>query len=432
MTIQKMTPVSLAALMAGAVMVPAAYNVRADGGVSADVVKLVGDVSAALAEFKTAQASADKAYKEALAASAAEAKAAIETATKAAEAANKAAANLAELEQRVADKLTAGASVPHATVGDIVINSPEYKAVLASLKPGVAPSSGFKLQVEANTLTGQTGSPPASDNTLVPADRRPGITPGAFRALRIVDFLTSIPTNSNAWEFVRELLFTNNAAEVAEGAAKAESILTFEMASVNIRTIAHFLKASNQILADAPALRAYIDGRLRYGVDAREDLQLITGDGTGQNISGMTTSGNYTAFTPTSGDTALDSLNRAKYAIIGADYAPTAVLMNPADWGAIERLKTQDLAYVVGNPFGTIVPVVWGVPVVVSNNMTATKFLMADFATSYEHIARQSTVVEVGYVNDDFTKNLVTIRAEKRSALATIRPASTRFGSLTL
>ena len=430
MTKRFMSPVSLAALMASAVMVPA-YNVRADGGVPAEVSKLVGDVTAALTEFKATQAAAEKAFKEAMNASAAEAKAATKKAEDAIEAATKAAANLAELEQRVADKLTTGAHVPHRTVGDIVINSPEYKAMLAGLKPGLAPGSGFSLQVEANTIIGQTGSPPASDNTLVPADRRPGITPGAFRALRIVDFLPGVPTISNAWEFVRELLFTNNAAEVAEDAAKAESILTFEMASVGIKTIAHFIKASNQILADAPALRSYIDNRLRYGVDAREDAQLITGDGTGQNISGMTASGNYTAFTPTTGDTALDSLNRAKYAIIGADYAPTAVLMNPADWGAIERLKTQDLAYLVGNPFGTIIPVVWGVPVVVSNNMTATKFLMADFGTSYEYVSRQSTVVEVGYVNDDFTKNLVTIRAEKRAALATIRPASTRFGSLT-
>ena len=171
---------------------------------------------------------------------------------------------------------------------------------------------------------------------------------------------------------------------------------------------------------------------MRYGVDAREDLQLLVGDGTGQNISGMTIAANRTAFTPTSGDTALDSLNRAKYAIIGADYAADAVIMNPADWGAIERLKTSTAEYVVGDPFGSIIPRVWGLPVVLSNNMTSGSFHMADFATTYDHLNREGTAVEMAFSGNDFTNNLVTIRAEKRTALATLRPASTRFGALTL
>ena len=287
------------------------------------------------------------------------------------------------------------------------------------------------MRVEANTLMGQEGSPLENADTLVPTDRRPGITPGAFRTLRVKDLLPVIPTTSNAWQFVRELVFTNAAAETAEGAAKPETTLTFEDATVNIRTIAHFIKASNQILADAPALRAYVDTRLRYGVELREEQQIVAGDGTGQNISGMTLAANRTAFTPTTGETALDSVNRAKYAILGADYTPTGIIMNPADWGGIERLKDSQNAYLVGNPFGSIVPMLWGLPVAITNSMTVTNFLMADFMTSYEYIERQSTVVDIGYVNDDFTKNLVTIRAEKRGALASIRKASTRYGSLT-
>lgn len=405
--------------------------VRADGA-SIDVNKLLTDMSAQFTAFKEAQASADKAALEALAATDANAAAAVKAADEARQKVEKIAADLVEIEQGIAGKLSVGHHVPAASVGQILVNSPEYKAIIEGLTPGTVPQNGFKLRVEANTITGQGGSPVENVDTLVPTDRRAGITPGAFRSLRIVDFLPVIPTTSNAWQFVRELLFTNNAAETAEGAAKPESVLTFEDATVNVRTIAHFIKASNQILADAPALAAYVDTRLRYGVDAREDAQLITGNGTGQNISGMTIAANRTAFTPTSGDTAIDSLNRAKYTIIGVDYQPTAILMNPADWGAIERLKTSTNEYVVGDPFGSIVPMMWGLPVVVSNNMTSGNFLMADFATSYEYISRQSTVVDIGYVNADFTNNLVTIRAEKRSCLATIRPASAYYGALTL
>lgn len=336
--------------------------------------------------------------------------------------------NLVEVEQKIAAGISSGGAVPQ-SLGQIVANSDAYKAFATN---GLDAGSKFRMDVQANTITGQEGSPPENSDILVAPGRRPGIVPGAFRALRVADLLTAIPISSNAWDFTRELAYTNNAAETAEGVAKPESDLTFELDTVNIRTIAHWIKASNQILADAPAVAAYIDTRIRYGVDAREDLQLLVGDGTGQNISGMTIAANRTAFTPTSGDTALDSLNRAKYQLIAADYQADGVIMNPADWGAIERLKTSTSEYVVGNPFGSITPMVWGLPVVLSNNMTSGSFQMADFATTYDHLQRSGTVVEIGFINDDFTKNLVTIRGEKRTALATLRPASALFGALTL
>lgn len=336
--------------------------------------------------------------------------------------------NLVEVEQKIAAGISRGGEVPQ-SIGHIVANSDEYKAFAST---GLNAGSKFRMEVQASTITGQDGSPPENSDILVAPGRRPGIVPGAFRALRVADLLTGIPISSNAWDFTRELAFTNNAAETAEAAAKAETDLTFELQTVNIRTIAHWIKASNQILADAPAVAAYIDTRMRYGVEAREDLQLLVGDGTGQNISGMTIAANRTAFTPTSGDTALDSLNRAKYQLIAADYQADGVIMNPADWGAIERLKTSTSEYVVGDPFGSIIPRVWGLPVVLSNNMTSGSFQMADFATTYDHLQRSGTVIEMGFINDDFTKNLVTIRGEKRSALATLRPASALFGPLTL
>lgn len=401
--------------------------VNAEINPDAEATALLKQFNDQFAEFRTKQDAALKAVMDTAENQTAEA---VKKAESAIEEVTKVAANLKEIEQKVADRLTSGKSLAEGTIGQIVVNSKEYKAF--DFKHGYTPTADMKLRVEANTITGQTGSPPDSDDTLVPAQRRPGIVPGAFRALRIADLLPTIPTTSNSWEFTRENVWTNNAAETAEAAAKPESVLTFEQLSVSVRTIAHFIKASNQILADAPALRAYIDTRLRYGVEYRLDSQLLNGDGTGQNISGMTASGNYTAFTPSTGDTAIDSLNRAKYALIGNEWSASGIIMNPADWGAIERLKTNEGAYLVGNPFGTITPTMWGLPIVVSNAMTAGKFLMADFNTSYEHISRMSTVIDIGFVNDDFTKNLVTIRAERRDALATIRPASTRYGDLTL
>jgi HK97 family phage major capsid protein len=178
---------------------------------------------------------------------------------------------------------------------------------------------------------------------------------------------------------------------------------------------------------DAPALASYVDTRLRYGVEQRIDAQLLNGNGTGQNISGMTNSGNYTAFTPESGDNAIDSINRAIYEVIGADYAPTAIMMNPKDWGAIERTKIND-SYVFGSPGLAVGPVLWGLPVVVTNAMTEGAMDVA-----YQVWNRQGTIVEMSESDDtNFQKNLVTVRAESRLALAVYRPASVQYGDLTL
>lgn len=341
---------------------------------------------------------------------------------------------LVEAEQKLVEGIHSGKEPPK-SLGQLVAESDEYKAFAARKTKNLSISFDKDMFVQANTITGQAGSPASNSNILVPADRMPGVIPGAFRRLRVRDIIPSGVTTSNACEATRELVFTNNSAETAEGASKPESVLTFELYSTPVVTIAHWLKVSKQVREDAPALISYIDTRLRYGVDLREDQQLIAGDGTGQNLTGMTISPNITAFTPATGDNALDSLNKAKYIIDNADYMATAIVMNPLDWGAIERTKvgSADDRYVVGDPRSALGPFLWGLPVVVTPSMTQGKLLVAAFDIAFMYWLRSETTVEM-FEQDDTNaqKNLITIRAEKRAALAGQRPASVRYGDLTL
>lgn len=401
-------------------------SVRADAGGVAEINAAIEALTGQFAESNKDVLAKIAVAAESAAKGTAGADAALKAASSAAAKVTAISDDMVALQQQIAAGVTNGDEAPK-SIGQFVVMQDAFKTFASSA------SDGTRFRVNASTITGQDGaSPPENSNVLVRPDRKSGIVAGAFRMLRIADMLVMVPTTSNAYEFTREASFTNNAAETAEGVAKPETDLTFELTTVNIRTIAHWIKASKQILADAPAVAAYIDRRMLYGVDKKEDTQLLNGDGTGQSIDGMTNTGNYVAFTPVSGDTAIDSLNRAKYAIIANEYSPTGIILNPADWGAIERLKTSDNAYVVGDPFGTIIPTMWGLPVTVSNAMTATKFHMADYEEGYDYLTREGTTVEMGFVNDDFTKNLVTIRGEKRSALATLKPAVARYGSLTL
>lgn len=385
---------------------------------------IVAQINAAIDEIKANQKIIHGSMDEAVNGATTTAKEAMATAEKAATAVQAAADRIVELEQKLADRVVSGKAAVK-TLGQMVLESDSFK--------NFANGGAGRMKFEANTITGQEGSPAENSDTLVPAQRRAGIVPGAFRTLRVQDALPNIPTSSNAYEYTRELLFTNNAAETAEGAAKPESVLTFELETANVRTVAHFIKASVQILEDAPRLRVYIDNRMRYGVDLRFENQILNGNGTGQNISGITDSGNHTAFTPVSGDTQLDSINRAIYQILGADYPADLIILSHTDWGVIERIKGTDDHYIIGNPQGTIGPVLWGLPVVVTNSLAAGKFIVTAGALAQEVVVRSGTVIEMFTQDEDNAqKNLVTIRGERRGTIAHLRPASVRYGDLTL
>jgi HK97 family phage major capsid protein len=232
---------------------------------------------------------------------------------------------------------------------------------------------------------------------------------------------------------LREASWVSSAAEVAQGVAKNQSDITFEQYNVPIETVAHWIKISNQLLADAPAVVAFIETRLRDGLAQRIDAQLLNGNGNSPNISGLTDSGNFVAYTPSSDDTLTDAINRAKYALWATGNMPDVVIVNPADWGTQERIResANTGTYLYGAPGAVAGMNPFGVQVVVSNNMTPGKFLIGALRNSAMVYDRSGAVVEMGYVNDDFTKNVITIRAEERLGLGVERPQAILYGDFT-
>lgn len=293
-----------------------------------------------------------------------------------------------------------------------------------------------KVRVEyKNTIIGEGGSPQNPTNDIVPLQTMPGIVAGAFRALRVKDVIPTGIASGNTIHYTRELLFTNNAAETAEAAQKPESVLTFEGVDAPVRTIAHTIKVSKQVLDDAPALQSYIDRRMRYGVELRLETQIINGNGTSPNLSGILDSGNFTSLTAASGDNVFDFANKAKYKVIESDYMPDYFMINPADWGALERLKTTNGEYIgnynaLGYLNGGMIPTLWGLPVVASNTVpSGTLICLSSDATMFWD--RQQTTVEIFNQNeDDVEKNLLTIRGECRGAFTVFRPAAVVAGTL--
>lgn len=338
------------------------------------------------------------------------------------------ASQLTAIEQKLADG-TDGDTPAVQTVGEQVMASDQYKAFMEGR------ASRIRVEVK-NTILGEGGSPQDPTDTIVPSQRLPGIVAGAFRALRLLDALPRGVTNSNLVEYTRELAYTNAAAETAEGVAKPQSSLTFELVQDPVRTIAHWLKVSKQALSDAPALQSYIDRRLRHGVENRLEYQVVNGNGTSPNLSGILASGNYTSFSAVAGESEFDAISRAKYAVMAADYTPGLVLLNPADWGALERTKDGQDNYVAGNGAALsyvqsgITPTIWGLPAIASNNVPEDRFIVLA-PDAVQLMMRAGTVVEMFEQDEDnVQKNLVTVRAEVRAAFSIYRTAAIVAGNL--
>ena len=291
-----------------------------------------------------------------------------------------------------------------------------------------------KLRVEVkNTLTG-------SDTTVAP-QRNAGIVGGAFLPFAMEALLPSTTTSSNAIEFTKEASFTNSAAEAAEGAQKAESALTWSLVNMPVSTVAHWIKISKQLAADAPALAAYVNTRMRYGVNQKVDTQLVVGDGTAPNISGTYDTGNFTAHGYSNAAIAAISTTFKKLVLIRkviadlytAGYPADAIVLNPADWATIEiELFTTAAGQTLYSVNDAGQARLFGLPVIQAIGMAADTFQVGRFSEAYMIYNREGVVVEMSDSDgDNFQKNLVTLRAERRLALATEKPAAVRGGDLT-
>lgn len=336
-------------------------------------------------------------------------------------------ARMIDVEQKLARRGGSGDGPAAKSIGAQFTDSDDFKAMI-SRKGGTA-----RMNVKAVTsITSATTGTGGVGDAIRP-ERLPYIVTPGLRTFTIRDLLMPGRTASNAIEYVRETGFQNSAAPVAELAQKPQSDLAFDLVSTPVRTIAHFLHASKQVLDDIPLLQSYIDGRARYGLALVEEAQLLAGDGTGQNLLGIIPQAAVYDYANRSlaGDTKVDRIRRAILQVRLALYRATAVVMSPSEWAEIETLKDADGRYIIGDPRGVVEKRLWGLPVVDSDAIADGKFLVGAFNMGAQVFDREDANVQVSTEDrDNFIKNAVTIRAEERLALAVTRPESFVYGNL--
>lgn len=337
---------------------------------------------------------------------------------------------LTDIEQKMSRRGGPAAGDERKTLGEFVVDNEEVKTKLF----GAGKRGIVNMSIETKNITTATttqGATTSLGTSLVTPDRQE-LVALQMRPMTVRSLLAPGQTNSNSVEYAVQVLRTNNAAPVAEGAVKPYSDYTWNLKGFPVRTVAHLVKASRQILDDAPALRSIIDAEMRYGLAFAEEAQFLYGDGTGQNVLGIVPQASaFAAAFAVTGETAIDRVRLALLQGTLSLYPMSGIVLNPTDWAKIEMVKDGMGRYLVGDPQGTIQPRLWGQPVVSSLAMTVNTFLVGAFAYGAQIFDRMAVEVMISTENvDDFERNMVSIRAEERLALVVKRPAAFITGTL--
>jgi HK97 family phage major capsid protein len=210
-------------------------------------------------------------------------------------------------------------------------------------------------------------------------------------------------------------------AVTAEGAEKPQIHFADPTPkTVSLAKIACHIKESDEYIDDYPFLASAINGRLIYELGLVDQNKLVT--------DLLATSGIQTG-SITAAATYLDVADAILQAAMdvqdGSGFAADAIALNPADWFKLRTLKLTTNEYFGGGPFGAQnVPNLWGINVCVSPAVAAGTIVVGAYKTCASVVQNGGVSVEAVNTNeDDFVKNLMTIRAEERLALAVRRPA---------
>jgi HK97 family phage major capsid protein len=320
-------------------------------------------------------------------------------------------AQLQDIEQKMATKVKEQAEKGK-TYGEELVASESYKSFKAS------GSSRGKFSVEAKALTTTTAAgllrqPYRDEMVRLPRER-----------FVVEDLIPIIPVQEGSVDYPVQSVRTNNAAPVAEGALKPTSDYAWTTANVPIRTLAHITKLSRQAVDDAPRLVAEVDAEMRYGLGLVKERQYLYGAGTGQNMHGIVPQAAAFAVpgSVVAGDiilpTRVDVLRLAMLQLATSLYPADGIVLNDLDWGLIELTKTTDGAYLFAQPQGSVGARMWGLPVVTTPAMVAGDFLVGAFGYAARIYKRMGVEVLISTENeDDFVKNMATMRAEERAAI---------------
>ena len=340
------------------------------------------------------------------------------------------------------------------SLGVTIVESPEFKSMLGGFPDGRIPAQSRVQSSPISVKSLFTGASSTSAGAFVVNERTDIVEMLGRKPLTIRNLVSNRRTTSDTVEFVQETSHTNNAAVVAEatsaaartaaantstgavtftnasgGGYKPEGAWAFAVTTAVVKTIAEWVPVTKRALADVAQLEGLINDELSADIAEAEEAQILNGDGSGENFTGITaTSGIQTqAWATDLFTTVRKGVTKAR--TVGR-VNPTALVLNPADAERIDLAQDGNDRYYYGGPQALGQRTIWGVPIVESESQTEGTGLLGDFSKAVVWDREQTTVTMTDSHSDFFIRNLVAVLAEERLAFGVTRP--TAFVSLDL
>jgi HK97 family phage major capsid protein len=290
-------------------------------------------------------------------------------------------------------------------------------------------SVGKKFSFEINTkVVGNMGSAAnLTGSYFVAPTVVPGVINQPYNQTHLRNVLATGNTNSNMIRYVRDNGGEGGPTMVAEGAGKPQMDRDLAIVDAPVRKVATYLRVPEEMIEDIPFLTSFLSSIGTEEVLAIEDAQILYGDGTGQNLSGLGTAGNFTAFAADAGGGAAsgviaspnnyDVLRFADKQMRVLKRTPSIALVSPVDY--VKMISTKDSTgnYILSGGGNGLIPTVNGFPVVQMNQVAAGDFFVIDRNAAQIFFRSNITVRFYEQDQDNAIKNLVTIVIEERLAL---------------
>jgi len=296
--------------------------------------------------------------------------------------------------------------------------------------------AGFRKELTATPETTQASN--SASRTSLAAPTELGLVTDPRAVLNIESLFGRLGVGGNAYQYVKYGRKTTETATgpaiVAEGAAKPESNYEGSIQTGTIKTIAHWTKMTEQMIADDANIVSFINQDMQHQLNELVDYQLVRGTGSGNGqLKGLNQSGNYTDYITGSGfgtgDTVIDLVLKVSAQMRAANINNLTLLLNPVDWCKVLCSKNVNKDYLIPGIVDIPTQRIWGIPVILSGNVEVGKFHMGDFFTGGKIIERSGIAVEMDREQDDFTKNLMTLRVERRMDFAVVQPKALAYGT---
>ena len=318
--------------------------------------------------------------------------------------------------------------------GSRFINSNEFKAFKSALRDR---NASVRLELSAAPETTQASN--SATRTSLAQPYEAGIVTDPRQVLAIESLFGKINIDVNAYQYIKygftTTLTATGPAVVSEGSAKPESNYSGIIKTGTIKTLAHWTKMTEQMIADNGNIVTFINDDMQYQLNKVIDAQIVNGSGSGQ-LEGLSASGNYTDYITgagiDTGDTVIDLILKVKTKMEAANIRNISLLLNPVDWCKVLCSKNVNKDYLIPGIVDIPQQRIWGVPVILSGSVTSGKFHMGNFYEGGKIFERQGVTVEMARSGDDFEKNLMTLRVERRMDFAVVQPKALAYGDFSV